>query len=178
MIESEIVSISDDLQVKTEKPAPRKGFYIRKRLPDGTWQNGFHPVETVRFCQILVKADNEANLAAKMEVAHQYLKAQGEGPDQGNIVCKFDVETPDPTVSDALFRQEDIIRESMGKGMEIVSPSINVTSFSQHAARIEDESAWRKKDPRNKFFDWRARRGYERNETEEREFSDKIAIVL
>jgi len=179
MIESEIVSISDDLQVKTERSAPRKGFYIHKRLPEGgTWQNVFHPVETVRFCQILVRAENEANLATKMEVAHQYLKTQGEGSDRGNVVCKFDVETPDPTVSDALFRQENIIRESMGKGMEIVSPSINVTSFSQHAARVEDESAWRKKDPRNKFFDWRARRGYERNEAEERELSDKIAMVL
>ena len=178
IIEAEIVSIEADGKVNIEKPAPEKGFYIHTRVPGGGWENAFHPIETVKFCKVLIKAQDEADLAAKMETAQGFLKTRGEGLGEDSLVCKFDVETPDPAVSDAVFRHENTIRTSMGKVAEVVSPTINVTSFSQHAASVENKADWQKKDMSEKFHEWRRRRGFESNETEDHELDEKIRQVL
>lgn len=178
MSEAEIVEVSSGGTVKVVKEAPKKGFYIHSRHGDGRWESIFTEITTTRFCKIIMDADNEKDLEGKMTVAKDLLKNRADGCMEDGLVCKFNIETPDMAVPEAVLKHENTIRNSLGSAVDIVSPAINVTSFSSYVARVEDSAAWQGKDPRDKFHDWMKRRGYDSDETEERELDEKIRMVL
>lgn len=177
MSEAEVVEVFAET-VNVVKERPKKGFYIHTSLAGGGWESAFTEISTTRFCKIIMNADNEKDLEGKMEAARAVLQDRAEGCMEDGLVCKFNIETPDPVVPEAVLKHENTIRNSLGSAVDIVSPAINVTSFSSYVARVEDSAAWQGKDPRDKFHDWMRRRGYESDETEERELDEKIRMVL
>ncbi|HOD75845.1 MAG TPA: metallophosphoesterase, partial [Syntrophorhabdaceae bacterium] len=145
MTEAESVIVGDDGSVRYTRRPQKKGFYVHTRQPDGSWENTLHEIETARFCEISIHARDEEDLAVKMQAARDHLKQISTGMDEDGIICKFNIETPDQAVSEALFRHENTVRDEIGGVVDIVSPSINVTSFSDHAARVENIPEWQKK---------------------------------
>ncbi len=178
MSEAEIVEVSDSGTVQVIKEPPKKGFYIHTRLGDGRWKSDFTQISTTRFCKIIMKADNEKDLEGKMDAAKAALKNRAEGLREDGLVCKFNIKTPDAAVPEAVLKHENAIRNVLGSAVDIISPAISVTSFSDYVARVEDSVAWQGKDPRDKFHDWMSRRGYKSDEAEEREIDEKIRMVL
>lgn len=178
MGEAEVVEVSAGGAVKVVKERPKKGFYIHTSLGGGKWESSFTEISTTRFCKIIMNADNEKDLEGKMNAAKEALKDRAQGCMEDGLVCKFNIETPDTAVPEAVLKHENTIRNSLGSVVDIVSPAINVTSFSSYVARVEDSSAWQGKDPRDKFHDWMRRRGYESDEAEVRELDEKIRMVL
>lgn len=178
MTEAEIVTVQDGGEIRIDRKNPGKGYYIHTRTPEGPWKSAFHKIDTVRYSKIHINARDEAELVLKMGKAQEYLQAAGKDCGEDGIVCKFDVETPDPAVSEVVFRHENVMRETMGDKAEIVPPSINVTSFSEYAARVKDADEWYGKDPLTKFHEWRHRRGFESNSAEDIELNEKISQVL
>lgn len=178
MTEAESVNINDDGSVRYTRQPQKKGFYVHARRPDGTWKSTLHEIETARFCEISISARDEEDLAGKMQAAQEYLEQRSVGMGEDSLICKFNVETPDQAVSEALFRHENAVREQVGRVVDVVSPSINVTSFSDHAARVENIPEWQKKSAHEKFHEWRNQRGFNVGHDEVSELDEKISRVL